>query len=122
MEEEGACKLLGTSSCGIKWGNARGAAAVQRRQEALISPPGVYLFYSHPPFNNEHNYLLPGAGRNQVHSKKVNSSGVNFILTSIDIIIDSGPEFAMLFGSAFGDHDQSVKQQVSLESAAKSSI
>ena len=85
-------------------------------------PPGVYFFYSPPPFNNEHNYLLPGAGRNQVHSKKVNSSGVNFILTSIDIIIDSGPEFAMLFGSAFGDHDQSVKQQVSLESAAKSSI
>ena len=34
VEEEGTCKLLGTSSCGIKWGNARG----NKLQENVPTP------------------------------------------------------------------------------------
>ena len=34
VEEEGTCKLLGTSSCGIKWGNARG----DKLQENVPTP------------------------------------------------------------------------------------
>ena len=34
VEEEGTCKLLGTSSCGIEWGNARG----NKLQENVPTP------------------------------------------------------------------------------------